>query len=78
MTPLEVIRAVDPLARIDKCPLELEEHKAQLCPLHQSLDRAIALVEAAFAATTIADMTGPRPAAKTSAAPPVPPEPAKR
>lgn len=54
MTVLEVINAVDPVQRIRKCPLGLESHGPNLCPLHKRLDDAMAMIETAFADTTIA------------------------
>lgn len=56
LTVLEVINAVDPLERIDKCPLGLTAHAGQLCPLHKRLDEAIELVEKAFGQSTIAEL----------------------
>ncbi|MDF1562355.1 MAG: Rrf2 family transcriptional regulator [Deltaproteobacteria bacterium] len=53
---LDVIDAVDPIRRIESCPLELESHCEELCPLHRHLDDAIAQIQAAFASTTIADL----------------------
>jgi Rrf2 family transcriptional regulator, nitric oxide-sensitive transcriptional repressor len=55
ITVLDVISAIDPLPRIGRCPLGLEDHKT-LCPLHSRLDRAMALVEEAFDQTTIAEL----------------------
>jgi DNA-binding IscR family transcriptional regulator len=62
ITILEVVNAVDPLKRIDQCPLGIETHGAALCALHARLDTAVALVERSFAETTVADLlqkTGP-------------------
>jgi Rrf2 family protein len=62
ITILEVVNAVDPLKRIDKCPLGIETHGTTLCALHARLDAAVALVERSFAETTVADLlqkTGP-------------------
>ncbi|MEO6810501.1 MAG: Rrf2 family transcriptional regulator [Isosphaeraceae bacterium] len=56
LTVLDVINAVDPLKRIEQCPLGLEAHRHQLCSLHQRLDDGIALVEALYASTTIAEL----------------------
>lgn len=53
---LDVINAVDPIERITKCPIDLPEHAANLCPLHARLDEAIALVQAALGESTIAEM----------------------
>ncbi len=53
---LDVMRAVDsPLQRIDSCPLGLKSH-VNLCPLHRLVDDAIAHVEQAFAAASIAKL----------------------
>jgi len=56
LTVLDVINAVDPLKRIEHCPLALAAHRKQLCSLHKRLDQAIALVEALFDGTTIAEL----------------------
>lgn len=59
LTVLEVINAVDPIKRIEACPLGLPAHK-KLCRLHRRLDDAIAMVEKAFAATTIDELIDPK------------------
>jgi Rrf2 family transcriptional regulator, nitric oxide-sensitive transcriptional repressor len=56
MTVFEVIQAVDPLKRIVKCPLNLEAHKDQLCPLHSRLDASIAMIQADLERSSIADL----------------------
>jgi len=56
MTVLDVVNAVDPIRRIRSCPLQLRAHSTQMCPLHRKLDHALALVEDAFATTTIASL----------------------
>ena len=56
LTVLEVVNAVDPIERIESCPLKLEAHEQWLCPLHSRLDEAIAHVERAFADSTIAEL----------------------
>ena len=56
LTILEVINAVDPLKRIERCPLGLAEHGNRLCPLHRRLDQGIAQLEALFGATTIGQL----------------------
>lgn len=55
LTIYEVVMAVDTIPRIRSCPLGLETHD-KLCPLHQRLDEAAALIEAQFRATTIAEL----------------------
>jgi Rrf2 family nitric oxide-sensitive transcriptional repressor len=56
LTVYEVIQAVDPLQRITSCPLGIESHGTQLCPLHRRLDDAMCQVEQAFRQSTIADL----------------------
>ncbi|MBX9790508.1 MAG: Rrf2 family transcriptional regulator [Pirellulales bacterium] len=56
LTVLEVVNAVDPLPRIQSCPLGLKHH-IELCPLHRRLDNVAALVEDSFRQTTIAELT---------------------
>lgn len=56
LTILDVVNAVEPLQRITTCPLGLAAHGAVLCPLHKRLDNAMAMVEAAFGATTLAEV----------------------
>ncbi len=56
LTILDVVNAVEPIVRIRKCPLGLKTHGVNLCPLHRRLDNALAMVEAAFAQTTLAEV----------------------
>ena len=56
LTILEVVNAVEPLARIRTCPLGLAAHGVHLCPLHGRLDAAIATVEEALGGTTLAEV----------------------
>jgi Rrf2 family nitric oxide-sensitive transcriptional repressor len=56
LTILEVVNAVDPIKRIRTCPLGLSAHGVNLCALHKRVDSALATVEAAFAASTLADV----------------------
>lgn len=53
---LEIVQAVDPIRRITTCPLGLPAHGTKLCPLHRRLDDALAEMERAFAATTLAEI----------------------
>lgn len=55
ITLADVINAVEPLARIKKCPLGISGHMT-LCPLHRKLDSALAMVEQAFQDTTLAEL----------------------
>jgi Rrf2 family protein len=56
ITVYDVVHAVDPIVRITTCPLGLENHGVNLCPLHRRLDQAIATVEEAFRASTISEL----------------------
>ncbi|HIF32864.1 MAG: Rrf2 family transcriptional regulator [Pirellulaceae bacterium] len=56
ITILDVVNAVEPIGRIDSCPLGLKEHGVQLCALHRRLDNALAMVEDAFRNTTLAEV----------------------
>jgi len=56
MTVWEVIDAVDPIKRINECPLGITTHQGTLCPLHHRLDDAMAMVEDSFRKTTIAEV----------------------
>jgi Rrf2 family protein len=56
LTILEVVNAVDPIRRIKTCPLGLETHGVHLCPLHRRVDNALALVEDAFARSTLQEV----------------------
>lgn len=49
----DVVQAVDPINRINECPLGVEGHGSALCPLHRGLDNAMAAVEMAFRKMTI-------------------------
>lgn len=53
---LEVVQAIEPMERLTTCPLGLEAHGTNLCPLHRRLDDAMALIEAQFRATSIAEL----------------------
>ena len=56
LTILDVVNAVEPIARIRQCPLGLKTHGVRLCPLHKRMDNALAMVEAAFRQTTLAEV----------------------
>jgi Rrf2 family transcriptional regulator, nitric oxide-sensitive transcriptional repressor len=56
LTILDVVNAVEPIARIRQCPLGLKNHGVRLCPLHKRMDNALAMVEAAFRQTTLAEV----------------------
>jgi Rrf2 family nitric oxide-sensitive transcriptional repressor len=56
LTILDVVNAVEPIERIRTCPLGLPTHGVKLCPLHQRMDAALAMVEQAFGNTTLAEV----------------------
>ncbi|MDQ7013856.1 MAG: Rrf2 family transcriptional regulator [Planctomycetota bacterium] len=53
---LEVVNAVNPVERITTCPLGLDNHGPNLCPLHRRMDEAARLVMELFGSTTLADI----------------------
>ncbi len=56
ITLLQILNSVNPLQRIESCPLDLDSHHTALCPLHRRLDQAMAMVEQAFHGTTLAEI----------------------
>jgi len=66
LTMLDVVQAVDPIRRIEHCPLPHDEEVNDrplrphahhpLCPLHQRLDDALGAVEKIFRTTTLANL----------------------
>lgn len=52
----EVVQAVDPMRRILTCPLGLEAHGTNLCPLHARIDKAMADAEESFKQSTLAEI----------------------
>lgn len=58
LTILDVVNAVEPIKRFRTCPLNLPNHGPNLCPLHKRLDAALAMVEEAFARSTLAEVLG--------------------
>jgi Rrf2 family transcriptional regulator, nitric oxide-sensitive transcriptional repressor len=56
MTVLDVINAVDPVQRIERCPLGRAEHAQRMCALHRRLDLGISLMEQVYGRTTIEEL----------------------
>ena len=54
---LDVVNAVDPIRRIETCPLGIPTHGRNLCRLHRKLDDTIALVEDTLRSASVTDMT---------------------
>jgi Rrf2 family protein len=65
LTLLQVVRVVDASQRVLACPLGIEPHGINLCPLHRRLDAAAEAAERLLDETTIgqllADAAGPIP-----------------
>ncbi len=53
ITLLDPVMAVDPIHRIDRCPLNINGHGHELCPLHRTLDNVIAAVARSLQAVTV-------------------------
>ena len=53
---LEVVNAVEPMRRIEVCPLGLASHAEGLCAMHKRLDEAFATIEETFRGTTLAEI----------------------
>lgn len=53
---LAVVNAVDPIQRFPECPLGIPSHGRRLCPLHDRLDQAAAMVEKAFGDTKVGEL----------------------
>ena len=61
---LDIVNIVDPVPRIRHCPLGLQSHQGQLCPLHRKLDLAMEMVENSFRSTCLADLLNPEEGSK--------------
>ncbi len=55
-TLLDLVRVIDPLDRINRCPLGRVEHEGRLCALHASIDRAIEVLHEQLHSYTLADL----------------------
>lgn len=56
ITLLEIIDCFAPIKRITKCPIDLPEHKDQLCPLHIALDELAAVARERLGSATVASV----------------------
>ena len=56
LSPLDIINVIDPIRRIETCPLGLAAHNGTLCPLHHRLDDAIARIEKELGDTKISEL----------------------
>lgn len=55
LTVFDVVQAVDPIRRINNCPLGLATHAPDLCPLHRRMDQTLELIERSMRESTLAD-----------------------
>lgn len=53
---LDIVNVVDPIRRIDACPLRLATHNIMLCPLHKKMDQALEQIERTLASSTLAEL----------------------
>lgn len=53
---IDILNSVNPLKRITECPLGLQSHGRNLCPLHRTMDKAIASVLEILDDKTLADL----------------------
>jgi Rrf2 family nitric oxide-sensitive transcriptional repressor len=53
---LDVINAIEPIKRIRTCPLGIQSHGTNLCPLHHRMDAVLEGAEDAFRKTTVAEL----------------------
>ncbi len=56
LTLLQVINAIDPITPIKECPLKLEKHGTNLCPLHKRINLSIEALIYTFGDTTLAEI----------------------
>jgi Rrf2 family transcriptional regulator, nitric oxide-sensitive transcriptional repressor len=56
ITMFDIVQCTDPIERIVSCPLGLEGHGPNLCPLHRRMDNAMLAMQQAFQRTTIAQL----------------------
>jgi Rrf2 family nitric oxide-sensitive transcriptional repressor len=54
LSVLEVVECVEPIHRITSCPLKINSHGANLCPMHRAMDDALRDLRQRFGALTIA------------------------
>ena len=59
LTLFDVVDCVDPIQRIETCPLSLESHGSNLCPLHSFLDQLLATESEKLQRVTVHDLVKP-------------------
>ena len=60
LTIYDVVDIVAPFERIHSCPLGIQSHGTNLCPLHRRLDNAMEATEKVFRETTVAELLSER------------------
>ncbi len=53
---LDIVNAVDPIEKLTICPLGVQGHGLNLCPLHKRVSEATAQVEKAFAESLLSEL----------------------
>lgn len=53
---LDVMNAVDPVENIKSCPLAIQSHGSNLCPLHKRLSQAVNDLQCAFKNATLSEL----------------------
>lgn len=53
---LDIVNAVDPIEKLTTCPLGVQGHGLNLCPLHKRVSEATAQVEKAFAESLLSEL----------------------
>lgn len=62
ITIFEIVSAVEPIRRIDYCPLGIPSHGKTLCSMHYKMDQALELMENMLKNSTLEDLlTNPTP-----------------
>jgi Rrf2 family protein len=56
ITILDVVNAMEPIRRINSCPLDLANHGRHLCPLHKRMDEGLARLEETYSRSTLAEI----------------------
>ncbi len=56
ITLLDVVRSVAQVERINSCPLGLENHGPNLCPLHRRIDTAAKVIIETYGSVTLHDL----------------------
>lgn len=61
LSVLDVVEMIDPIQKIETCPLGLAEHGCRLCPLHSGLNAATEKLREALAQQKLSALLRPGP-----------------